>query len=285
MKNHVFAESVPEVGCLYLDVTGLHFDYAENARNDIRNAVDEARMWWRWVDEPATTRFADLDDACTLGSSGLPDFLEIANNDIITVRGARHRRRKNRFIAQNKFATCDRGWFLFRKKCYRIFRYLVTRKARALNICSYFKGTLTVPRTKKEHSFLRKFITHFDEGGEYWLGMQARERGARFYDIDGTALRFRKWARRQTTFDSDKCSYFASSKWYKTNCNSQHKVLCAKPAQTRTVANCGRIQIPSVDDIMRIAAGGTENEGRIVNGVEALEGQFPWQVSIRFREP
>nr|XP_002127039.1 uncharacterized protein LOC100176526 [Ciona intestinalis] len=286
MKNHVFSDSVPEVGHLYLDITGLHFDYDENSHNDVRNRVDDARKWWRWVDQPASTTFAELSDACTLGESGLPDFLETSSDDVITVRGARRRSSgANRFISKNKFATCGHGWFLFKKKCYRLFRYIVTRRGRAVGICSYFNGSLVVPKTRKEHSYIRRLLQHYDTRGRYWLGMQASRRGNRFYDIDGSDLTFRKWERKRTTFDTDRCSYYHQGRWHKTNCNAQYKVFCKKPADVRHVMNCGRIQIRSVDQIMQREYESEETKGRVVNGLEAAEGQFPWQASIRFRVP
>nr|CAB3260979.1 uncharacterized protein LOC100176526 [Phallusia mammillata] len=284
IKNLMLSQAVESVQHVYVDETGMFFDYAEMARNDARNLVDEERKWFRWTKaEPTQRNMDDIEDNCVMGASGVPEFLEVSTG--ISARGATLRRRSPFLTSSNKFATCGNNWYLHGSLCYRTFKQVMLDQKRAKRICKALRGDLVVPKNQEQQTFIVKFLRAFDAVGRYWLGMEAKATGNRFYDTKGNRLTFRRWGRHSKRFRSDKCSFWRENRWYATGCGSQNKLLCVKEATLRNSADCGTIQIKSVDDLMKNAYRSGPEEGRIVKGTRAQDGQFPWQASIRFKVP
>ncbi|XP_076825607.1 uncharacterized protein LOC143471122 isoform X1 [Clavelina lepadiformis] len=283
MKNHVFIDTLPEVGYVYFDQTGIYFDYNENSHNDDRNAIDDARKWWVWEkSDPSQRDFSAIENTCVMGPSGVPAFLE--TSDSIMARSAGGGR-ANYFVSKNELAECVRGWYLFENKCYRVFSSYLASQARVKRICSIFGANLVVPKSQSEQSFLIRLVKSKGREADYWLGMERRSSGKRFYDTEGNPLLFRRWGRGRSNFESDKCAMWHKRRWFAVNCQSQHRILCVKEAEITNTFTCGKIQGEVLDSFMRNAAGQNKNEGKIVNGMPAEEGQFPWQVSFRFKVP
>jgi len=304
LRNHFFQESIPEIGFLYFAKTGVYFDYKESKINHPGNAVDDEQKWWRWVETQSGSdikSFEDLDDDCSSITSDAVEHLSPLGEESDDIIGARsfgsstargtYPRKGRQFIGKNKFHECKRGWYLFGDKCYRLLRRIFTTQPRAQRICKLLNGKIVMPKSKKEQDFINRFILNFDRGQSYWLraeavvGSTTSGGSTKFHDGDNNSLKFRKWIRNRGSFSDDKCAYLKNKRWYPARCTSTHKVLCEISPESTDVPECGKIQDEGLDDLMQHAATPVETKSRIINGIPAEAGQFPWQVSLRFKRP
>jgi len=305
LRNFFFQQTLPEIGHLYFAKTGVYFDYDEASINHPENRVDEEQKWFRWVEtdlDSNSVDFEDLVDDCSMLAESIVDFEEEGGEIGARSFGSGPRTvqvmaRKNNgvmFIHKNKKYECKNGWYLFGDKCYRMLRRIFTTQIRAKRICKMLKGTAVMPKSKREQNFLNQFLLHYDRGQSYWIAAEAVDGtgkgggSVKFHDGQENPLKFRRWIRNRGSFQNDKCAYLKNKRWYPAKCTSTHKVLCEIDAKPAGNVECGRIQDPEVDEIMKIAATPVVTKAlkaRIVNGDPAHPGQFPWQISIRFKRP
>lgn len=306
LRNFFFQQTLPEIGHLYFAKTGVYFDYEEASINHPANRVNEEQKWFRWVEtdiNSSNQNFEDLVDDCSMlaESQDYSDYGDGGPSEMIGARsfgssGSGRKTQSNRqrssktkmFITKNKQYECKNGWYLFGEKCYRMLRRIFTTQVRAKRICKMLDGKPVMPRSKKEQNYLNQFVLHYDRGQSYWIAAEGNERGGgsvKFHDGEENPLKFRRWIRNRGSFSNDKCAYLKNKRWYPAKCSSTHKVMCEIEAKPSGVHDCGRLQDPSLDELMRHAATPVVTKARIVNGIPAEPGQFPWQISIRFKRP
>lgn len=289
IKNTMFVNMFPEIGYVYFDETGIYFDYDERLRNYPESDFDQNQTWWTFVKMDSEQRdFDQIEDECEIGESGLATFLESQEVSLVGARGATAGRRKKGKIlkSKDKFSTCAENWFLFKGKCYRVFKDFRVTNIQANKVCSFFAANLFIPRNKKERGFLLKVVRIYDnKPGYYWLGIKADDSGT-FRDANNNAVAFKRWARSGNGFRRDSCAIW-KRRWYRSNCAATHKVICEKEAQQRLTGSCGKIKNSESDAVMEHAAikKDAKTKDRIVGGQPAFVGQFPWQAGIRFKTP
>jgi len=289
LKSTVFTvQKINGVGFIYFDKTGVYFEYDELYKNFPEHKIEEHQMWWTFVKSSDGSReYNDIEQECELGASGLPTFMETtSNNTEIGARGYLKGRRKRgkTLISRGRFATCKQNWYLYKNKCYRVFKDFRVTQRQAKKVCDYFGSKPFVPRNRYENKYAVKLVKVLDRSrGFYWMGLELDDYGD-FKDHDGNNVDFVKWPRARSSFAADSCAIW-KRRWYRANCASTHKVICEREADEKLTGSCGKIQDKILDNIMLKMSKPTDVEGKVVGGETANYGQFPWQVGIRFREP
>nr|XP_039273252.1 uncharacterized protein LOC120347391 [Styela clava] len=296
MRNAELKLSLGDIGAVFLNRSGLYFDYATNEVNDPANHVDESMTWWKWRHEGLELEdMTSLPDKCETNEIGVPLFMAEEESPLGRSLGGRRRKRGSRFkfLTSTKFASCDEDrWWLHNKKCYRIYVAPNLDHYTTTNVCRVLKGRVVQPKSASDNNFVRALIKNFARGkGMYWLGATAppiRSRNLKADFSDGLGnMRYTRWHPKSRFLPSHRCVVISNGFWNSTTCNqTAGRVICERDAVVRELpksSTCGKIQERGVDAVMAAQAGvGTV---RIVGGDDAYATQFPWQAAIRFRHP
>lgn len=295
MRNSELSE-IPEIGPVYLNKTGLYFDYGSNSLNDPLNHVDESLTWWKWERDENNDEMAEmsvLPDQCELGISGLPVFMEDFG---VLGRSIGGKRKKTfKFTSSEEFAQCGRQWFLHGMKCYKIFTAPGLPFWRTERACKYIGGRIVLPETYEENRFVRALCRRYAPRRRFWIRAKINSAVARpglnHFKDNGKSLLFSPFSSKRVP-PHKKCAQFVPGRkgrnWIAQNCGDRNaRVLCERDAVATEQAGstrCGRIQFSELDHQMSQIYRGEQQAVRIVNGDNARAGQLPWQAALRFKE-
>ncbi|XP_054706986.1 macrophage mannose receptor 1-like [Uloborus diversus] len=139
-----------------------------------------------------------------------------------------------------KIMSCDRGWYSFGNKCYKLGgnkKILSLHYGNGLKHCNDVGGTLAAITSKEILDFVSVFLILKAERGA-WIGLSDIRSEGKFYWEDGSPVNYTNWARDEPSHDKhgndEDCvemQWYASpqiGEWNDIHCGVEAPFVCQK---------------------------------------------------------